>query len=355
MKIVARIVVYALLFGPAGLPAQAAFSALYVFGDGVCTTTASIDSSVAYLYYDNRYCNGRIWIEVLAQRQGLAYDASKNLSYFGHYSPNLVVNVNQFSAPTNASTSLFVVWVNDADFVGYMANIYPSLNLTTWNNVINNSLANHQTAIQTLYAKGVRTLIMPNAVDITSIPEYSGLTASEKSFIRQRVVSFNAGFVTMLNQAMVSLPGLTIYVPDLYTLLQDMIAHPSNYGLINATSDAIDDGDTALNGPGANYLFWDYLDPTAKAHEVLADTIQQLISPVKISNLALLNGSNRLDLANLPIGLAGFVGGRTNVVSGSWTTVTNFSSTSATQSIFVLANGPGQSYRLRFPFAWSWP
>ena len=87
----------------------------------------------------------------------------------------------------------------------------------------------------------------------------------------------------------------------------------------------------------------------------MADTIQQIISPVTIRSLASLNGSNRLDLANIPIGLNGFVDDRTNVVSGSWTSATNFNSTSATQTVFVRASGPRQSYRLRFPFAWSWP
>ena len=87
----------------------------------------------------------------------------------------------------------------------------------------------------------------------------------------------------------------------------------------------------------------------------MADIAQQLISPVSISNLTSLNGSNRLDLANLPIGLNGFVDGRTNLVSGSWTSVTSFNSTSATQTIFVPASAPRQFYRLRFPFTWSWP
>ena len=87
----------------------------------------------------------------------------------------------------------------------------------------------------------------------------------------------------------------------------------------------------------------------------MADIAQQLISPAKFSKLTSLNGSNRLDVANIPIGLNGYVEGRTNLVSGNWTSLTNFNSTSATQAIFVPASGPRRFYRLRFPFAWSWP
>ena len=75
-----------------------------------------------------------------------------------------------------------------------------------------------------------------------------------------------------------------------------------------------------MTGPGTNYIWWDDEDPTAKVHEVMADVAQQLISPVRITNLTLLNGSNRLDVANMPIGLNGFVDGSTNLVLANWTT-----------------------------------
>jgi hypothetical protein len=353
----ARWIACLLLSGPAILPARAAFSSLYAFGDGVCTTTDNT-SGPAYLYDGNRYCNGRIWIEVLAQRQGLAYDPTRNWSYFGHYSSNLVAHVSQFSPPPDASTSLFIVWVNDADFVDDMSRIYPSLDAAAWSSAISTSLANHLQALTNLYAKGARTLVMPNAVDITKIPQYSGLSAADKSFVRQRVMDFNAGFAAMLNQARASLPGVRIYIPDIFALLDDLVAHSAAYGLVNPGIDAVEDPnltDYSLNGPGASYLFWDAFDPTAKAHAVIAGVVQQLISPASITALTLLSGSNLLAVVNIPIGLNGSVDGSSNLVSGTWTPVTTFDSTNATQAVFVPATGPWQLYRLRFPFAWSWP
>jgi phospholipase/lecithinase/hemolysin len=356
VRALVRLIVLILLSGPAVFPVKAAFSSLYAFGDGVCTTTDNPNGGS--LYYPYTYSNGRVWIQVLAQRQGLTYDASKNLSYLWHTSDILITDANQFSAP-DASNALFVVWLNDADFVWDMIYIYPSLDMATWNNHINSSLANHSQAISTLYAKGARTLIMPNAVDITEVPYYAGLLLhpADRNSIRQMVVAFNTSFTAMVNQARASLPGITIIVPDFFSLLDNLLANPGSYGLVNPGIDALDDPnltDYSLNGPGAYYVFWDYQDPTAKAHEVMADTAQQLISPVAISNLTSLNGSNRLNAANIPIGLNGFVDGRTNLV-GTWTSVTNFSSTSVTQSIFVPASGQQRFYRLRFPFAWSPP
>ena len=203
---------------------------------------------------------------------------------------------------------------------------------------------------------------MPNAVDISQIPEYSyeqGLSASDKTFIKGRVGYFNTGFNTLVNQARASLPGIKIIVPDFYSLFNKILANPGSYGLVNPGYSATENQSLSpwtLTGPGATYLFWDPWDPTAKAHEIMADTVQPMLSPVSISQVTSLVGSNRLVVANMPIGLSGYVDGRTNLVLGSWTLgVTNFNSTSATQSIYVRTSGQRQFYRLRFPFAWTSP
>lgn len=348
----ARLLVIVWLSGLAVLPGQAAFSSLYAFGDGVCTTTDNIYGGASY--YPYTYSNGWVWIQVLAQRLGLTYEAAKNDSYMWHSSDILVTDATQFSA-ADAGTSLFVIWVNDADFVDNMSYIYPSLDPTAWNNAISASIANHQTAIQTLYSKGVRTLIAPTAVDITRIPQYGGLTGPEKDFIRGRIIYFNTSFVAMLNQVKATRPDLTIYVPDFFSLLDDMVAHAGNYGFINVTGYATFDGYNDLDGPRASWLWWDVWDPTAKAHEVMADTVKQMIAPVRISKVASLNGSNRLDVVNVPVGLSGYVDARTHPGTGTWTLAASFNSTSAAQAIYVAASGPRQFYRLRFPFAWSYP
>ena len=349
-----------LFFGLCPFSSRAAFTSLYVFGDGVCTTTNGPGGGY---YHGNRYCNGRVWVEVLAQRQGLTYESNKNWSFFGHYSPILVTNVNRFAAPPDASTALFVVWSANADFVYDITQYapYTTNNLALWTNAINLSLANHFTAIQALYAKGARTMVLPNAVDLTKVPFYVGLSAANKSFIRQRIIEFNLGFAARLSQARAAFPDLTIISPDIFTLLENFLAHPADYGLTNALSggqsmDALDDpalANKSLNGPGANYIFWDYLDPSAKAQAVMADVTQQLLSPVRIAGLTSVSGSNRLDYANLPLGLAGFVESSANLVN--WTAAQTIPGTNAPPSVLLPAEGPWRCYRLRFPFAWSWP
>lgn len=402
------------LFGIVAISTQAAsspspFTSFYIFGDGTSTTTNNPYPSTSY--YGQRYCNGRVWVEVLAQRLGLGANslttpnwsnANNDWSYYGQYSPLLVQNTANFVPPQNVKTALFAVWVCDADFVNDMGTIYPSTNSFTWNNAITNSLNNHAAAIANLYAKGVRTLIMPDAVDITEIPQYNGINPAVRNYIRQEIIYFNSQFAAMLNQKR-SLPGLTIYEPDFFGLLDSVLTNSVAYGVTNPPYNGEDYAlafypyNSINNMNGTNFVFWDQLNPTAKVQEIMGDTAEQMIAPVSISSLAVLDNSttslstNQLNLVNAPVGLNGFVDGTTNSSPSnmSWTTVTNFSSTAVAQSVFVVApplpptilpsgNGPlgpgglsgsnssssktnqvaqgaAQFYRLRFPFAWNWP
>ena len=60
------------------LPAQAAFTSFYVFGDSISSTTNGGGGTYYYGTNGLRWSNGRVWVEVLAQRQGLACATNKN-------------------------------------------------------------------------------------------------------------------------------------------------------------------------------------------------------------------------------------------------------------------------------------
>ncbi|MBW8864631.1 MAG: hypothetical protein JF609_06855 [Verrucomicrobia bacterium] len=346
------------------------------------TTNFTTDTN---LFYGKRYCNGRAWVEVLAQRQGLgantttnynwAYNAN-NLSFFGHYSPLMVSNVLKFTAPANASNCLFVVWVCDADFVGDLydnAICNPAVapnngtNLAAWTAAINQHLTNHFRAFTNLYAKGMRTLLAPNAVDVTKAPAFAGYFAPSRAFVRQRIISFNTNYVALLNQVQAASPGLKIYMPDMFGIFDAGLTNSAAYGLTNAvfnggSADAINAyynygmlSSIALNGPGTNYVFWEQASPTARMNELFADVAQQALSPVQLTGMAQTDISNRLDVANLPVGLNGIVLYATNLMQNVWLTNSTFSSLTVTQSVFIYPTNSSRFYSLKFPYAWTWP
>jgi phospholipase/lecithinase/hemolysin len=349
------------LLGAAVVPAPAAFTMLQAFGDGISSTTNN--PAIGPYYYGQRYSNGRVWVEVLAQRQGLVLYSTNNWSYFGNTSTSLVASVSNYTAPSgvNMSNILFVIWVNCADL------FYPALNngtdMNAWTNAMNLSLTNHFKAITNFYQKGARTLIMPNVVDLSTIPQFN--TSANTNFVHQRCLDYNIAFAATLNRARTNslYPGLTIYAPDFFTLLTNILASPASYSVTNAlysghSIDVIYDPSLAnkyTNGPGTNYIFWDRTDPSAKVHMWMANTAQQLISPAQISQLIAFNGSNRLALANVPIGQNGLVLSCTNLAAPIWKTNATFVGTNVAQSVYVAATNAPAYYRLRYLYSWTWP
>lgn len=367
---------------------------MHVFGDSIsCTAT---NPTAGPLYFGKSYSNGKTWVEALAQMQGLPFDPLKDNphSYFGNTSSNLLTQIAAYTPPEPGS-ALVVIWVNNADMY-YPATKY-NPKYADFTSATTKALANQFKAITNLYAKGIRTLIMPNVVDISSIPQFNNYTAYTNLF-RQASTNYNAQFYSMLDNARAACPGLNIVAPDYFRLLSDMLANAAGYGLTNAlfnsgngllSIDALSNpnlANKALNGPGANYVFWDPTDPTAKVHYIMAAVAQQMVSPVRISRLVVGDSSNRLDLVNLPVGMTGMVEGCTNLQNDSWAVVSDaFIATNAAQSLLVPVpvsnpdtnlvyaargedwSGPfppntvnpevtiKQLYRVCFPYAWVWP
>ena len=312
------------------VPASSALSSFYVFGDALSATADTANSPGPPLYDGYRWSNGRVWVEVLAQLQGIPI---YNNSYFDHNSSITVVDVKSFSAPPNVANDLFAVWVCNADTFDAASTVVNDNNQNPahlLNEFISANMAsqiNHFQIITNLYAKGVRNLIMPNAVDISTIPAYN--LGNATAVLHAGCIDYNARFVTTINQAKAACPSLNIYTPDYYTLLNNVLTNAAYYGLTNAKSggysiDALDDlyanAPVNLNGAGTNYIFWDPKDPTAKLHAVMANVAQQLISPpVQVGNIIPFAGGRRWDVVHYPAGVGGLANATTHLTPTNWT------------------------------------
>ena len=342
-------------------PLQAGFSSIYAFGDGVCTTTSS--PVPANSYHEGRFCNGRVWIEVISQWQGLAYNATKNLSYYGHNANQLKANTANFTAPADAASSLFIVWCSNADFIGFTEDIsLPYNDLSPWTSGISQAIADHVTAISTLYDKGARIIVMPTAVDVMQTPYFNNFDLTNKSFVRDRVIDYNAQMAAAMSSLAATKPGLVIHRPDVFTFLEQVIAAPAAYGMINPESfnaGAFDSGDPNLDGVGADWVFWDDFHPTAKFQMHLASFIQQQVTPVKITGLSFSGDSGQLTVANIPLGRAGIIQGSATLQPGSWVQDNTINEPSPggsqTRTFTVPDIGPRRFYRVNFPVVWTWP
>lgn len=339
--------------------AKASFTSLYAFGDGVSTTTGNVSGLSAY--YGNRYCNGRVWIEVLCQWQGITYVPTRNNSRYENTSDLVVASTAALVSPPDVATSLFIVWCANADFVGYAFfeatdPPYTQANIPAWTSFINSSISRHETVLNTLYNKGVRALIMPNAANIARTPSFE-FDESNKVFVGERTIEFNNGLRTLIASFVASHPDMVIYQPDVYTLFEGARVNPSAYGLVHNGIDAIQVFGTSasLIGPGANYLFWDYQHPTAKFQMYIADLSQQLISPAKVTGATFTSTAGQIQVANIPLGRQGIVQTSVNL-QPPWTQTTSFTeSVNFTKSVPLTVSGTKRFYRVSFPVVWTWP
>ncbi len=249
--------------------APADFTSIYAFGDGVSTTTDS--PAPSNLYSGGRYCDGPVWIEILCGLQGVTYSAAKNVSYFEHYSGPLVTSTQNFDAPEeDEPTSLFIIWNANADFVKFVNEEIPTNDPPQWQAAITQTINNHITAVNTLYDKGARTIIMPNAVDLMRVPAFNEATIN-KAFITARVEDFNDDFETAMATLESSKPGLKIIRPDVFGFLNMVLDNFTAYGMENP----IPDNAAIINladpwEDGRHFVFWDDLHPTSKFQNELA-------------------------------------------------------------------------------------
>jgi hypothetical protein len=301
--------------------AIAGYSSIHVFGDGVCTTTAS--PAPPELFFGGRFCDGPVWIEKLSELQQVTYNASKNNSFFGHTSFELLDTTAALAPPVEAATSLFIIWSANADFVNFMtANEPPYGSIPPWTSLINQSILNHKTAVATLYNKGARIIIMPNAADVAAVPEFNNFAAADRNFVRARVIEFNNLFTTALDEleADPELAGLTIIRPSTFAFFDNVQADPGAFGMTNPVPDnaAIEQGFADPFVQGADFVFWDTYHPTAKFQNELANFVNALIPPL----------DNVPPVITLP-------GNIVKAVTGTAGTVVNF-----TTSAVDLVDGP---------------
>jgi len=73
-------------------------------------------------------------------------------------------------------------------------------------------------------------------------------------------------------------PNARIASVDDFSLVDDIVANPSTYGFTVVNDDALDAlGDPTFDGPGADYLFWDVIHPTTKAHGWVAQLAESAV------------------------------------------------------------------------------
>ncbi|HEV2577687.1 MAG TPA: SGNH/GDSL hydrolase family protein [Acidobacteriaceae bacterium] len=129
--------------------------------------------------------------------------------------------------------------------------------------------------IQRLIHAGATQFLIPNLPDLGSIPRFN-MSPTDSAAFHDASVLYN----TTLDAGETLLPifnftrHLSIHKLDVYSLLKEVIASPTSYGLLNVT-----DSSQGTPVDPDTYLFWDDLHPTTHGHNLLGQAALETIEP----------------------------------------------------------------------------
>ena len=123
-----------------------------------------------------------------------------------------------------------------------------------------------------LYGSGAQTFMVANSPNIGLTPAVRALGPQAEGAALQLSVLYNQGLSQALD-GLAALPGIRIERLDVFGILSDLVADPDSAGLVNVTDSCItpDTLIDAICDRPREYLFWDGIHPTRRAHRVLAE------------------------------------------------------------------------------------
>ena len=228
-------------------------------------------------YWDGRWSNGPLWDEYLAGDLGATlYD----YAYAGSETSDLSGQVAAAKvAAWNETNTLFTVWSGANDFIDNA--LINGTSYSSWEATAAAAVSNITHAVSLLGEGGARYVVVLNLPDLSQLPavETNAEFAADRALIRSFAVDFNTELEFALSSVENRNPNLRLSFLDDFSVLDKFIANPSAYGFTVVTNDALDAlGDPTFDGPGADYLFWDVIHPTTKAHQMLSQYVDTALS-----------------------------------------------------------------------------
>lgn len=252
------------------------YSNLIVFGDSLSDSGRLFaitggTQPASPPYFNGRFSNGPVWVELLAPKLGFAFNPATNFAVGGAESGTggpvgVTTQINALAAATPISaTSLAVVWAGANDIQNRAATT-PSATL------IAQVVGNNATSVSTLAARGAKTILVGNLPDLGRTP--GGVASGSGASLSALTQAYNASLIPALTTVEAA-RGVRVVVMDTFGLFNDVLANPSLYGIANTSIPCLTPtgatGACASAAAAQGTLFFDPIHPTATAHAVIAN------------------------------------------------------------------------------------
>ena len=235
-----------------------------------------------------------VWVEQLAAKLGVAIPTPSlaggtNYAFGGATSGtgNTVLNGGPLQALNVAdqislylstksidSNALYIVWAGANDISGAAnAGLTNSQVITA----ATTAETNTQSEVSALLQAGAKHVLWVSVAPLDKTPDFNPLNP-ENAAVQQASSAYHTLWQANL-AAIQSLDPGALTGLDVYTLLGNVNANPSAFGLSNATGSALLDAQSNPTLNPDSYLFWDGEHPDAKGHKVLANAAFAVLVP----------------------------------------------------------------------------
>jgi phospholipase/lecithinase/hemolysin len=323
------------------------FNSIYAFGFS-WTDTHNCDWQPPSQYYKGRACNGPMWPEFLSTNLGLAYVEPNNYAFCGAGPSEILGQVTNFAAPPKPQLSLYCLWLG--------MNFGAIDQESTWSQSIQSSILINSNAVNRLYAKGARTILIEGQFgDTPGDVRGFGTNTALLSRFHETEARLNTGFLDAMNTFSQTRPDLRLLFVDMFSKFDDVLAHPRTYGFTKATIEVVGDfGDPELSdktfaGPGADYVFWNDQHGTSKLHELMTAWHLEALTNSILEKLEarIGGGSSNIQMNHLQIGRDYTL--QESVDLNKWQDITFFTASAGSNEWTATSSGATAAfYRLKW-------
>ncbi len=242
--------------------------------------------------------NGATWVEQLARGKGLSGNTRPALRNPGSEASNYAVGgarvfdypcrfnlENQLEEykkdfPEISADTLIIFEIGSNDVRDALASYDPN-NPNVSFDFISATIEGIGTAINTLHSRGAGKFLLMNVPDIGDTPAVKTLDAlypGTAQLADTMAVFFNSGLAT-LQSALNSSPEIDVRILDIYSLLNEIIADPSSYGIVNTVNACVTPNVPPFTCKKPDtYLFWDGIHPTKVVHDIVAQKAAEVLN-----------------------------------------------------------------------------
>lgn len=235
------------------------------------------------LYYQGRFTNGQVWAEHLYQAFNIPKSLFINHAHAGarivkdYYPvPTLAEQIDYYLSRNTKSDpyALYIIWIGGNDVLRHAEN---NSNQNTDLDMVKTALLESQANIVKLINNGAKHILLPVIPDISHSPEIYHLGQDYMNRVNKITKLYNDNFIKIINNLNLKYPEVNIITFDVYSTIRDIYMNYEKYGfkiIYTACNpnDYSNDAYMTCDNPD-EYLFWDQLHPSKKAHEMLFDNI----------------------------------------------------------------------------------